>query len=199
MSAWSPIDSAWAILASLNMAMNDYGFEIPLGQSNYNSRNYSRKSLFDEKFKGRFCLHCVNESWDYSSEFRESQSISGWSFNGYPGNHGLLSTIQANSSLLLPSFYTLWNPDKVFLLKQAQSGSLKYQRGRINSILAMKTEQTKISDQGIHSVYPFSFPIMVDRLIARSISSESIEDRVAKDSAQFAIQDEAFFYCFTPN
>jgi len=36
---------------------------------------------------------------------------------------------------------------------------------------------------------PFSFPIMVDRLSRTTLSSESLEDRIAKIQAQFEIQD----------
>jgi ATP-dependent Lhr-like helicase len=36
---------------------------------------------------------------------------------------------------------------------------------------------------------PFSFPLMVDRLSRTTISSESVEDKVAKILAQMEIQD----------
>jgi ATP-dependent Lhr-like helicase len=62
--------------------------------------------------------------------------------------------------------------------------------GQDKFILAMeKLNKQKIVIKHPVQFTPFSFPIMVDRLNRASISSESIEDRVAKIQAQFAIQD----------
>jgi len=173
--------------ASLNMAMNDYGFEI-LSDSPIPIEELLEEDLFSMKNLKEDLLHCVNESEMTRRKFREIASISGLVFQGYPGKPTTFKHIQANSSLLYQVFNT-YDPDSL-LLKQAHQEALNSQMGQDKFILAMeKLNKQKIVIKHPVQFTPFSFPIMVDRLNRASISSESIEDRVAKIQAQFAIQD----------
>jgi ATP-dependent Lhr-like helicase len=173
--------------ASLNMAMNDYGFEI-LSDSPIPIEELLEEDLFSMKNLKEDLLHCVNESEMTRRKFREIASISGLVFQGYPGKPTTFKHIQANSSLLYQVFNT-YDPDSL-LLKQAHQEALNSQMGQDKFILAMeKLNKQKLVIKHPVQFTPFSFPIMVDRLNRSSISSESIEDRVAKIQAQFAIQD----------
>lgn len=173
--------------ASLNMAMNDYGFEI-LSDSTIPIEELLEEDLFSMKNLKEDLLHCVNESEMTRRKFREIASISGLVFQGYPGKPTTFKHIQANSSLLYQVFNT-YDPASL-LLKQAHQEALNSQMGQDKFIQAMeKLNQQKIVVKHPVQFTPFSFPIMVDRLNRTSISSESIEDRVAKIQAQFTIQD----------
>lgn len=75
------------------------------------------------------------------------------------------------------------------LLKQAHEEAINQQMEKDKLMLALE----KINRQKIEVKYPvhftpFAFPIMVDRLRS-SLSSESLEDRIAKIQAQFAAED----------
>ncbi len=172
---------------SLNMAMNDYGFEL-LSDSPIPIEELLEEDLFTTKNLKEDLMQCVNESEMTRRKFREIASISGLVFQGYPGKPTTFKHIQANSSLLFQVFET-YDPNNL-LLKQAHQEALNSQLEQDKFIHAIE----KINRQKIVVKYPvqftpFSFPIMVDRLNRTSISSESIEDRIVKIQAQFAIQD----------
>ena len=172
---------------SLNMAMNDYGFEI-LSDTPIPIEELLEEDLFSTENLKEDLLHCVNESEMTRRKFREIASISGLVFQGYPGKPTTFKHIQANSSLLFQVFET-YDPNNL-LLKQAHQEALNTQMGQEKFIQAMeKLNQQKIVVQHPVQFTPFSFPIMVDRLNRTSISSESIEDRIAKIQAQFSILD----------
>jgi len=169
------------------MAMNDYGFEI-LSDSPIPIEELLEEDLFSMKNLKEDLLHCVNESEMTRRKFREIASISGLVFQGYPGKPTTFKHIQANSGLLYQVFNT-YDPDSL-LLKQAHQEALNAQLGQDKFIQAMeKLNKQKLVIKHPVQFTPFSFPIMVDRLNRTSISSESIEDRIAKIQAQFAIQD----------
>ncbi len=172
---------------SLNMAMNDYGFEI-LSDSPLPIEELLEEDLFSMTNLREDLLQCVNESEMTRRKFREIASISGLVFQGYPGKPTTFKHIQANSSLLFQVFET-YDPGNL-LLKQAHQEALNSQMEQDKFISAMeKLNHQKIEVQYPVQFTPFSFPIMVDRLNRTSISSESIEDRVAKIQAQFSVLD----------
>lgn len=172
---------------SLNMAMNDYGFEV-LSDVYISPEEVMEEDVFSLKNIERDILHCVNESEMSRRKFREIASIAGLVFQGYPGKPTTFKHIQANSSLLFQVFEQ-YDPDNL-LLKQAHKEALNQQMEQEKFVQAMK----KINGMKIlikHPVQftPFSFPLMVDRLSRTSISSETIEDKVAKILAQMEIGD----------
>ncbi|OOG74938.1 ligase-associated DNA damage response DEXH box helicase [Algoriphagus sp. A40] len=168
---------------SLNMAMNDYGFEL-LSDVYISPEEVMEEDVFSLKNIERDILHCINESEMSRRKFREIASIAGLVFQGYPGKPTTFKHVQANSSLLFQVFEQ-YDPDNL-LLKQAHKEALNQQMEQEKFVQAMK----KINGMNIvikHPVQftPFSFPLMVDRLSRTSISSETIEDKVAKILAQF--------------
>ncbi len=172
---------------SFSMAMNDYGFEL-LSDSPIPIEELLEEDLFSMKNLQEDLLQCVNESEMTRRKFREIASIAGLVFQGYPGKPTTFKHIQANSSLLFQVFES-YDPDNL-LLKQAHAEAINHQMEKDKLIKALE----KINRQEIVVQYPvqftpFSFPIMVDRLSRTSITSESLEDRIAKIQAQFQIQD----------
>ncbi|WP_439489557.1 ligase-associated DNA damage response DEXH box helicase [Algoriphagus sp.] len=168
---------------TFSMAMNDYGFEL-LCDSAVNVEEILEEDIFTLKNLREDILLCVNETEMTRRKFREIASIAGLVFQGYPGKPASFKHVQANSSLLFQVFEQ-YDPDNL-LLKQAHGEVIDQQMEEDKMIHALQ----KINRQQIivkHPVQftPFSFPIMVDRLSRTSISSESIEDRIAKIQAQF--------------
>ncbi|MCE7054578.1 ligase-associated DNA damage response DEXH box helicase [Algoriphagus sp. AGSA1] len=170
---------------TFSMAMNDYGFEL-LCDSYVNVEEILEEDIFTLKNLREDILLCVNETEMTRRKFREIASIAGLVFQGYPGKPTTFKHVQANSSLLFQVFEQ-YDPDNL-LLKQAHGEAIDQQMEEDKMIHALQ----KINHQQIivkHPVQftPFSFPIMVDRLSRTSISSESIEDRIAKIQAQFQV------------
>lgn len=172
---------------SFSIAMNDYGFEL-LSDSYLDIEELLAEDLFTIKNVKEDILSCVNESEMARRKFREIASISGLVFQGYPGKPMTFKHIQSNSSLLFQVFET-YDPENL-LLKQAQNEAINDQMEEDKLVEALsKINHQKIIIQHPVQFTPFSFPIMVDRLSRTSISSESIEDRIAKIQAGFEIQD----------
>ena len=89
--------------------------------------------------------------------------------------------LQSTSGILYGVFEE-YDADNL-LLKQAHREVLEMQMEKDKIILAIQkinTQQIVLKHPGQFT--PFSFPIMVDRLRA-SLSSESLEDRIAKMKA----------------
>lgn len=167
---------------SLNMAMNDYGFEI-LSDVPISAEEILEEDIFSLKNIEDDILHCVNESEMSRRKFREIASIAGLVFQGYPGKPTSFKHIQANSSLLFQVFEQ-YDPDNL-LLKQARKEALNQQMEQEMFLQAMKKlNRLEIVVKHPTQFTPFSFPIMVDRLSRTNISSESVEDKVAKILAQ---------------
>ena len=164
------------------MAMNDYGFEI-LSDVPISAEEILEEDIFSLKNIEDDILHCVNESEMSRRKFREIASIAGLVFQGYPGKPTSFKHIQANSSLLFQVFEQ-YDPDNL-LLKQAREEALNQQMEQEMFIQAMKKlNRLEIVVKHPTQFTPFSFPIMVDRLSRTNISSESVEDKVAKILAQ---------------
>lgn len=171
---------------SINMAMNDYGFEI-LSDVPLSIEELIEEDIFTLKNLEEDILHCVNESEMSRRKFREIASIAGLVFQGYPGKPTSFKHIQANSSLLFQVFEQ-YDPDNL-LLRQARQEAINQQMEQEMLVTALK----KINGMKIDIRYPsqftpFSFPIMVDRLNRTNISSESVEDKIAKILAQMELE-----------
>jgi len=167
---------------SFSMAMNDYGFEL-FSDVQLDIEELLEEDLFSLDHLAEDILHCINESELAKRKFREIASIAGLVFQGYPGKHTSFKHIQANSGLLFQVFED-YEPDNL-LLKQARAEVLNQQMEQELLIEAVR----KINRQSIQVRYPsqltpFSFPILVDRLSRTSLSSESVEDKIAKILAQ---------------
>jgi ATP-dependent Lhr-like helicase len=167
--------------------MNDYGFEL-LSDMPIPIEEILEEDVFSLKNIKEDILHCVNESEMSRRKFREIASIAGLVFQGYPGKPTTFKHIQANSSLLFQVFEQ-YDPDNL-LLKQAHEEAINQQMDRDKLINALKKiNRLKIVVKHPVQFTPFAFPIMVDRLSRTTISSESLEDRIAKIQAQFTVFD----------
>jgi ATP-dependent Lhr-like helicase len=170
---------------SFSMAMNDYGFEL-FSDVRVDIEELLEEDLFSLDQLEEDILHCVNESELSKRKFREIASIAGLVFQGYPGKPTSFKHIQANSGLLFQVFEE-YDPENL-LLKQARSEALNQQMEQEMFVEAVR----KINGQSIQVRYPsqftpFSFPILVDRLSRTSLSSESVEDKIAKIMAQMVL------------
>ena len=170
---------------SFSMAMNDYGFEL-FSDVRVDIEELLEEDLFSLDQLEEDILHCINESELSKRKFREIASIAGLVFQGYPGKPTSFKHIQANSGLLFQVFEE-YDPENL-LLKQARAEALNQQMEREMFVEAVR----KINGQSIQVRYPsqltpFSFPILVDRLSRTSLSSESVEDKIAKIMAQMVL------------
>ena len=170
---------------SFSMAMNDYGFEL-FSDVRVDIEELLEEDLFSLDQLEEDILHCINESELSKRKFREIASIAGLVFQGYPGKPTSFKHIQANSGLLFQVFEE-YDPENL-LLKQARAEALNQQMEQEMFVEAVR----KINGQSIQVRYPsqftpFSFPILVDRLSRTSLSSESVEDKIAKIMAQMVL------------
>ncbi|OYX11301.1 MAG: DNA ligase-associated DEXH box helicase, partial [Algoriphagus sp. 32-45-6] len=171
---------------SINMAMNDYGFEI-LSDVPLSIEELIEEDIFSLKNLEEDILHCVNESEMSRRKFREIASIAGLVFQGYPGKPTSFKHIQANSSLLFQVFEQ-YDPENL-LLQQARQEAINQQMEQEMLVTALKKiNRMKIDIRYPSQFTPFSFPIMVDRLNRTNISSESVEDKIAKILAQMELE-----------
>jgi ATP-dependent Lhr-like helicase len=170
---------------SFSMAMNDYGFElfsdVPIA-----IEELLEEDLFGLKDLEEDVLHCINESELSKRKFREIASIAGLIFQGYPGKPMTFKHIQANSGLLFQVFEQ-YDTDNL-LLKQARHEALNQQMEQEMFVEAMrKLNRLAIVVNYPTQFTPFSFPILVDRISRTNISSESVEDKIAKIMARMVL------------
>jgi len=136
------------------------------------------EDLFSETNLEEDLLTCINESEMAKRKFRDVATIAGLIFQGYPGKPMRFKHLQANSGILYGVFED-YDPDNL-LLKQAQREVMDMQMEKDKLVAAIrKIRKQEIVLKQPGQFTPFSFPIMVDRLRA-SLSSESLEDRIAK-------------------
>ncbi len=166
---------------SFSIAMNDYGFEL-LSDIEIPVEEFLEEDLFSLKDLEEDIMRSINESQMAKRKFREIASIAGLVFQGFPGKPMTFKHLQTNSSILYGVFQE-YDPENL-LLKQAHREVLDLNIGQINILqIFEKINHQQFIIQSPGQFTPFSFPIMVDRLRAM-LSSESIEDRIAKLRAQ---------------
>lgn len=162
---------------TFSIGMNDYGFEL-LSDEVIPIEDILAEDLFSEQNLMDDIQACINESDMAKRKFRDVATISGIIFQGFPGKPTKLKHLQSNSSLIYGVFED-YDPDNL-LLKQSRREALEMQMDKdsvLNAIQKINKQQIILKYPGQFT--PFSFPILVDRLRA-SLSSESLEDRIAK-------------------
>jgi len=167
---------------SFSIAMNDYGFEL-LSDMPIPIEDILEEDIFSENNLSEDIKICINESEMAKRKFRDVATISGLVFQGFPGKPIKFKHLQSNSGILYGVFED-YDPENL-LLGQAHREVMDMQMEKDKVTEAIK----RINSQEIvlkvpGQFTPFSFPIMVDRLSRTSISSESLEDRIAKMKAQ---------------
>jgi ATP-dependent Lhr-like helicase len=165
--------------SSFSIAMNDYGFElltdedIPIEQALEDAGFFSIDNLLDD------ILHSLNANEMARRRFRDIAHIGGLVFTGYPGQPVKNRHLQASTSLLFVVF-SEYEP-KNLLVRQAYNEALAFQleEFRLRSALQRISKQNIILKQ-IERPTPFAFPIMVDSLGRERLTTETMEERIAK-------------------
>ena len=163
---------------SLNLGMNDYGFEILCDQE-----IPLMEALEEDWFATDGLLDDTQNSSNMTAlagkKFREIAAISGLTFKGYPNKEAKERHLQSHSQLFFDVFSD-YEPHNL-LLQQAYEEVTYYQL-EVNRI---RTAFTRIATQEIVIKYlakpsPLCFPLLVDSLNRDRISNESLAERVRR-------------------
>ncbi|MDB5156231.1 MAG: ligase-associated damage response box helicase [Mucilaginibacter sp.] len=176
--------------ASFSIAMNDYGFElltdedVPIEQVLEDADFFSIDNLLED------IQHSLNANEMARRRFRDIAHIGGLVFTGYPGQQVKNKHLQASSSLLFDVF-SEYEPDNL-LVRQAYNEALAFQleEFRLRAALQRIIKQNIIL-KVIERPTPFAFPIMVDSLGRERLTTESMEDRIAKMARQYGAEGVA--------
>jgi ATP-dependent Lhr-like helicase len=174
--------------ASFSIAMNDYGFElltdedIQIEQALEDTAFFSIDNLLED------IQHSLNANEMARRRFRDIAHIGGLVFTGYPGQQVKNKHLQASTSLLFEVF-TEYEPDNL-LVRQAYNEALAFQLEEFRLRMALQRIGTQnIILKTIERPTPFAFPIMVDSLGRERLTTEPLEERIAKMARQYGADD----------
>jgi ATP-dependent Lhr-like helicase len=173
--------------ATFSIAMNDYGFElltdddIPIEEVLADANFFSIDGLIND------IQQSLNANEMARRRFRDIAHISGMIFTGYPGQQVRNKHLQASSSLLFEVF-SEYEPDNL-LVRQAYNEALAFQleEFRLRAALQRIQKQNIILKQ-IERPTPFAFPIMVDSLGREKLTTETLEERIAKMARRYGAE-----------
>ncbi len=173
--------------ASFSIAMNDYGFElltdedIPIEQVLEDAGFFSIDNLLED------IQHSLNANEMARRRFRDIAHIGGLVFSGYPGQQVKNRHLQASSSLLFEVF-SEYEPDNL-LVRQAYNEALAFQLEEFRLRAALqRIEKQSIILKTIERPTPFAFPIMVDSLGREKLTTETLEERIAKMARRYGAE-----------
>jgi len=173
--------------ASFSIAMNDYGFElltdedIPIERALEDAAFFSIDNLLED------IQHSLNANEMARRRFRDIAHIGGLVFTGYPGQPVKNKHLQASSSLLFEVF-SEYEPDNL-LVRQAYNEALAFQLEEFRLRAALqRIEKQSIILKTIERPTPFAFPIMVDSLGRERLTTETLEERIAKMARQYGAE-----------
>jgi len=176
--------------ASFSIAMNDYGFElltdedIPIEVALEDTSFFSLDNLIDD------IQHSLNANEMARRRFRDIAHIGGLVFTGYPGQQVKNKHLQASTSLLFEVF-SEYEPDNL-LIRQAYNEALAFQLEEFRLRAALQRIQTQnIILKVIERPTPFAFPIMVDSLGRERLTTETMEERIAKMARNYGAEGVA--------
>ncbi len=175
--------------ASFSIAMNDYGFEllsdedIPIEEALEDAAFFSIDNLLED------IQHSLNANEMARRRFRDIAHIGGLVFTGYPGQPMKNKHLQASTSLLFEVFNE-YEPDNL-LVRQAYNEALAFQLEEFRLRAALQRIQGQnIVLKNIQRPTPFAFPIMVDSLGRERLTTEPLEERIAKMARQYEVAEE---------
>ncbi len=116
-------------------------------------------------------------------QFREVARVAGLVIQGYPGQKVRASHLQASSNLFYEVFHQ-YDQDNL-LLAQAEQEVLERQleQSRLaRTLQAMAADSIRLIDCARPT--PFCFPLLVERMQASMLTTESLEDRVRRMTLQ---------------
>ena len=174
--------------ASFSIAMNDYGFElltdedIPIEEALEDASFFSIDNLLDD------ILHSLNANEMARRRFRDIAHIGGLVFTGYPGQQVKNKHLQASTSLLFDVF-SEYEPNNL-LVRQAYNEALAFQLEEFRLRIALQriVKQSIVLKQ-IERPTPFAFPIMIDSLGRERLTTETMEERVARMTRPYNLDD----------
>jgi ATP-dependent Lhr-like helicase len=173
---------AWRIALfmpiSFSIAMNDYGFEL-LSDEPPPLEELVNTELFDTSNLIEDINQSLNSIEMARRRFRDISTIAGLVFQGYPGQQVKERHLQSSSALLFDVF-SEYDPANL-LLQQAFDEALNFQleEGRMRSALK-RIQNQEIIIQDVERPTPLCFPILVDRLNREKLSTEQLDQRLAK-------------------
>jgi len=173
--------------ATFSIAMNDYGFElltdedVPIEQVLEDASFFSIDNLIED------IQHSLNANEMARRRFRDIAHIGGLVFTGYPGQQIKNKHLQASTSLLFEVFNE-YEPDNL-LVRQAYNEALAFQLEEFRLRAALQRIITQnIILKVIERPTPFAFPIMVDSLGRERLTTEPLEERIAKMARQYEVE-----------
>ncbi len=173
--------------ATFSIAMNDYGFElltdddVPIEEVLENADFFSIDNLLDD------IQHSLNANEMARRRFRDIAHIGGLVFTGYPGQQVKNKHLQASTSLLFEVF-SEYEPDNL-LVRQAYNEALAFQLEEFRLRMALqRISKQSIVLKTIERPTPFAFPIMVDSLGREKLTTETMEERIAKMARRYGAE-----------
>ncbi len=173
--------------ASFSIAMNDYGFElltdddVPIEEVLEDAGFFSIDNLLED------IQHSLNANEMARRRFRDIAHIGGLVFTGYPGQQVKNKHLQASTSLLFDVF-SEYEPDNL-LVRQAYNEALAFQLEEFRLRLALqRIAKQSIVLKTIERPTPFAFPIMVDSLGRERLTTETMEERIAKMARSYGAE-----------
>ncbi|HZY36545.1 MAG TPA: ligase-associated DNA damage response DEXH box helicase [Mucilaginibacter sp.] len=174
--------------ATFSIAMNDYGFElladenIPIEEALEDAAFFSIENLLED------IQHSLNANEMARRRFRDIAHIGGLVFTGYPGQPMKNKHLQASTSLLFEVFNE-YEPDNL-LVRQAYNEALAFQLEEFRLRAALqRIRGQNIVLKNIQRPTPFAFPIMVDSLGRERLTTEPLEERIAKMARQYEVEE----------
>jgi len=163
---------------TFTLTANDYGFELLAPERDAFAgldvaALLSAENLLDDIVAG------LNESEMAQRQFREIARVAGLVFQGFPGRPQKARHLQASSSMLYEVFrkYDAGN----LLLAQAHREVLSRQleQSRLQQTLERLMEQRAVV-KDMPRPSPLCFPLLVERMQASTLTSESLAEQVRK-------------------
>ncbi len=167
---------------SFSLAMNDLGFEL-LSDQEIDVEAVISPDLFSTKNLTSDIQSSINSVEMSRRKFRDIARISGLVFTGFPGRQKKERHLQASSQLIFDVFRD-YEPDNL-LFRQTYDEVMIFQleEERMRKSL-QKIIKSHIVISRPSKATPFSFPIIADRLSREKLTSEKLEDRIRKMTAE---------------
>lgn len=163
---------------SFSIGMNDYGFEL-LSDKKLDVDAIINQTLFSEENLFEDIQASINAIELSRRKFRDISRISGLIFAGYPGKIKKERHLQSSSQLLFDVFREYESDNLLYLQTYEEVRTFQLEENRLRSALRRIANQEITITKPIRPT-PFSFPIIVDGLSRERLSSETLEDRIAR-------------------
>ncbi len=168
---------------TFSIAVNDYGLEL-LHPDEYDYSSRLTDALFDPETLAEDALQSMNVSQLAKRQFREIARVAGLIVQPYPGARRSLKQLQASSSLIYDVFER-YDPENL-LLAQARREVLEhyFEQSRLGETLRRLRSDSRVVREVQHPT-PLGLPLVIER-VRNQLSTESIEDRIARMKRQWA-------------